>query len=182
MNRLRATTMFRNGLILATAFLFPALLEAQQPAPKTDVPKAYALVHAKIFTLAGAPIENGTLIIRDGKIAAVGGQVDVPQDAQVINGEGLQIYPGMFDPITQMGLREIGAVSSTVDSTETGNYNPDVVALTAVSPSSEHIPGNARRGHHRSSGSASERRHGFFRTDRSHRRTGLRDLFGGLDS
>jgi imidazolonepropionase-like amidohydrolase len=136
---LRATTIFRNGLILATVFLFPALLAAQQPTPKADTPKAYALVHAKIFTLAGAPIENGTLIIRDGKIAAVGGQVDVPQDAQVINAEGLQIYPGMFDPVTQMGLREIGAVSSTVDSTETGNYNPDVVALTAVSPSSEHI-------------------------------------------
>jgi imidazolonepropionase-like amidohydrolase len=132
---LRSTTIFRNGLILATPFLFPALLAAQQPAPKS-----YALLHAKIFTLAGAPVENGTLIIRDGKIAAVGGQVEVPQDAQVINAEGLQIYPGMFDPITQMGLREIGAVSSTVDSTETGNYNPDVVALTAISPSSEHIP------------------------------------------
>jgi len=39
-----------------------------------------------------------------------------------------------------MGLREIGAVSATVDSTETGSYNPDVVAATAVSPSSEHIP------------------------------------------
>src|ERR1700738_341889 len=127
--------MFRDGLILVTAFLFPALLTAQQPTPK-----AYALVHARIFTLAGAPIENGTLIIRDGKIAAVGGQVEVPPDAQVINAEGLQIYPGMFDPITQMGLREIGAVSSTVDTTESGNYNPDVVALTAISPSSEHIP------------------------------------------
>jgi imidazolonepropionase-like amidohydrolase len=132
---LPARTMFRNGVILAVAFLFPVLLAAQQPTPK-----AYALVHAKMFTLAGAPIENGTLIIRDGKIAAVGAQVDVPQGAQVINAEGLQIYPGMFDPITQMGLREIGAVNSTVDSTETGNYNPDVVALTAVSPSSEHIP------------------------------------------
>jgi len=132
---LHARTMFRNGVILAVAFLLPALLRAQQTTPK-----AYALVHAKIVTLAGAPIENGTLIIRDGKIAAVGGQVDVPQDAQVINAEGLQIYPGMFDPITQMGLREIGAVNSTVDSTETGSYNPDVVALTAVSPSSEHIP------------------------------------------
>src|ERR1700730_9864681 len=132
--------MFRSALILAAVFAFPTLLAAQQQAPKAGAPKAYALVHAKIFTLAGAPIENGTLIIRDGKIAAVGGQVDVPQDAQVISAEGLQIYPGLFDPVTQMGLREIGAVASTVDSTETGNYNPDVVALTAVLPSSEHIP------------------------------------------
>lgn len=131
----RATVSARRGFPLAAALLWPALLPAQ-----AQTPKAYALVHAKIFTLAGAAIENGTLIIRDGKIAAVGAQVDVPQDAQVINAEGLQIYPGLFDPITQMGLREIGAVSATVDSTETGNYNPDVVAATAVLPSSEHIP------------------------------------------
>jgi imidazolonepropionase-like amidohydrolase len=127
----------------AAVFLLPALLAAQsQTLAQTpaQTPKAYALVHAKIFTLAGGAIENGTLIIRDGKIAAVGGQVEVPSDAQVINAEGLQIYPGLFDPITQMGLREIGAVSATVDSTETGNYNPDAVAATAVSPSSEHIP------------------------------------------
>jgi imidazolonepropionase-like amidohydrolase len=38
-----------------------------------------------------------------------------------------------------MGLREIGAVSATVDETETGDFNPDVVAATAVLPSSEHI-------------------------------------------
>src|SRR5438046_8495210 len=100
----------------------------------------YALTHAKIFTLAGSAIEDGTLLIRDGKIAAVGVGIEVPAEAQVIDAKGLQVYPGIFDSITQMGLREIGAVSATVDSTETGNYNPDVVAAAAVSPSSEHIP------------------------------------------
>jgi imidazolonepropionase-like amidohydrolase len=100
----------------------------------------YAITHAKIFTLAGSTIEDGTLIIRDGKIAAVGVTLDIPAGAQVIDAKGLQIYPGFFDSVTQMGLREIGAVSATVDSTETGNFNPDVVAATAVSPSSEHIP------------------------------------------
>ena len=93
-----------------------------------------------MFTLAGSTIEDGTLVIRDGKIAAVGVGLDIPTGAQVIDAKGLQVYPGLFDSITQMGLREIGAVSATVDSTETGSYNPDVVAATAVSPSSEHIP------------------------------------------
>ncbi|HEY2352614.1 MAG TPA: amidohydrolase family protein [Candidatus Acidoferrum sp.] len=121
--------------MFATAVaLFPAL-----PQARAQAPEAYALVHAKIFTLAGTAIENGTLIIRDGKIAAVGAHIDVPQDAQVINAEGLQVYPGLFDPVTQMGLREIFAVNATVDTTETGNFNPDVVAATAISPSSEHI-------------------------------------------
>jgi len=99
-----------------------------------------AITHAKIFTLAGNAIDEGTVVIRDGKIAAVGASVDVPAGAQVIYAKGLQVYPGMFDAITQMGLREFGAVSATVDSNEAGNYNPDVVAATAVSPSSEHIP------------------------------------------
>jgi imidazolonepropionase-like amidohydrolase len=100
----------------------------------------YAITHAKIFTLSGATIDDGTLILRDGKIAGVGVGLDIPAGAQVVDAKGLQVYPGIFDSVTQMGLREIGAVSATVDSTETGNYNPDVVAATAVSPSSEHIP------------------------------------------
>ena len=116
-------------------FLFAPVSHAQaQP------PSVYAITHAKIFTLAGSPIEDGTLVIRDGKIAAVGSSVEVPAGAQVIDAKGLQVYPGLFDAITQMGLSEIGAVSATVDTTETGSYNPDVVAATAVSPSSEHIP------------------------------------------
>jgi imidazolonepropionase-like amidohydrolase len=107
---------------------------------QSQPPSTIALTHAKIFTLAGAPIENGTLLIRNGKIAAVGANVEVPAGAQVIDAKGLQIYPGLFDPITQMGLSEISAVNATVDTTETGAYNPDVVAATAVFPSSEHIP------------------------------------------
>jgi imidazolonepropionase-like amidohydrolase len=101
---------------------------------------AIAITHAKIFTLAGTPIEDGTLVIKDGRIAAVGATAEVPAGAQVIDGRGLQVYPGLFDAVTQMGLSEIGAVSSSVDSSETGAYNPDVVAATAVFPSSEHIP------------------------------------------
>jgi len=118
-----------------TCFLSAPLTNAQ-----AQQPSAYAITHAKIFTLAGSPIEDGTLVIRDGKIAAVGSSVDVPAGAQVIDAKGLQVYPGLFDAITQMGLSEIGAVSATVDTAETGSYNPDVVAATAISPSSEHIP------------------------------------------
>jgi imidazolonepropionase-like amidohydrolase len=85
-------------------------------------------------------VDDCTVVIRDGKIAAVGSGVEVPAGAQVIDGKGLQVYPGFFDPITQMGLSEISAVRATVDSTETGDFNPDVVAATAVSASSQHIP------------------------------------------
>jgi len=118
------------------AFPFVANAQAPQTTPPADV---IAITHAKIITLAGPTIEDGTLVIRSGKIAAIGPNVEVPAGAQVIDGKGLQIYPGLFDSVTQMGLREIGAVSATVDETETGDFNPDVVAATAILPSSEHI-------------------------------------------
>ena len=129
----------RHLLCLLNLFCFLCLFGVS-PASAQSQPSAYAITHAKIFTLAGPPIEDGTLVIRDGKIAAVGSSVEVPAGAQVIDAKGLQVYPGLFDAVTQMGLSEIGAVSATVDTTETGSYNPDVVAATAVSASSEHIP------------------------------------------
>ena len=119
---------------------FLTLLYFTQTTSAQDKSSTYAITHAKIFTLSGAAIDDGTVVIQNGKIANVGAAVDVPAGAQVIDGKGLQVYPGLFDPITQMGLREIGAVNATVDSAETGAFNPDVVAAEAVLPSSEHIP------------------------------------------
>jgi len=107
-----------------------------QNVPATDT----AITHAKIFTLAGVPVEDGTLVIHEGKIAAVGVNITIPAGAKVIDAKGLQVYPGLFDPITQMGLSEISAVGATVDTTESGSFNPDLVAATAVLPSSAHIP------------------------------------------
>lgn len=127
-------------LLVRAVWLFLLVWICQISAWGQSQANTYVITHAKIFTLSSANIENGTLIIRDGKIASIGAAVEAPAGAQVIDGNGLQVYPGLFDPITQMGLREIGAVSATVDSTETGYFNPDVVAAEAVLPSSEHIP------------------------------------------
>jgi imidazolonepropionase-like amidohydrolase len=121
-------------LCLLSLLYIPARTSAQ------DKSATYAVTHAKIFTLSGGTIDDGTLLIRDGKILAVGAAVAAPAGAQVIDAKGLQVYPGLFDPITQMGLSEISAVPATVDATETGSFNPDVVAADAILPSSEHIP------------------------------------------
>lgn len=99
-----------------------------------------AIRGAKIYTLTGPPIENGTVVVRDGKIAAVGADVAVPAGAQVIDGKGLQVYPGLFDPFSQLGLVEVESVSATIDTTELGDFNPQIVTATAVHPASEHIP------------------------------------------
>ena len=134
MNSAILQSRFLLAVSLMGVLYFPKPANAQNPAT------TYAITHAKLFTLSGAPIEDGTVVIQNGKIANVGAAVEIPAGAQVIDAKGLQVYPGLFDPVTQMGLREIGAVSATVDSAETGPFNPDVIAAEAVLPSSEHIP------------------------------------------
>lgn len=121
------------ALVLAASLAIPAWTQ-------NAAPTSYAIKGGKVFTLAGAAIENGTVLIRDGKIAAVGPGIAIPADAQVIDASGLEVYPGMFDPITQMGLNEVSAVSATLDVSELGDYNPELVAATAVNPASAHIP------------------------------------------
>jgi imidazolonepropionase-like amidohydrolase len=133
--------MSRHSLCLLPSlayFLFAPPSQPQSQAASSST--TYAITGGKVFTLAGDAIDNGTLLIRDGKILAVGANISAPAGAQVIDAKGLQVYPGLFDAVTQIGLREIASVSGTVDTTETGLFNPDVVAAEAVLPSSEHIP------------------------------------------
>jgi imidazolonepropionase-like amidohydrolase len=121
------------ALILAASLAFPAWT---QNAATTS----YAIKGGKVFTLAGPAIANGTVLIRAGKITAVGAGIAIPSDAQVIDASGLEVYPGMFDPVTQIGLNEVSAVSATLDVSELGDYNPELVAATAVNSASVHIP------------------------------------------
>src|ERR1700691_3950020 len=130
--RIRAVTYQVIALLLALLLTFR--LWSQQAA------NVYAIKNAKIYTLAGPPIEKGVVVIRDGKIAAVGTDIAILEGAQVIDGAGLEVYPGMFDPITQIGLNEVGAVSATVDTNELGEFNPELIAATAVNPATAHIP------------------------------------------
>lgn len=99
----------------------------------------YAIRGARVVTLAGPPLPQATVVIEEGKIAAVGPEVAIPAGAEVIDGQGLQVYPGIFDAVTQIGLEEIPAVRATVDTVELGRFNPELVAADAVNPTSEHI-------------------------------------------
>jgi imidazolonepropionase-like amidohydrolase len=102
--------------------------------------QAIAVRGGTVHTLAGPDIEGGTVVIENGLISAVGTNVVVPAGAQVIDAAGLHIYPGLFDAMSSLGLTEVGAVDVTNDYMELGDYNPHLLAMTAVHPASEHIP------------------------------------------
>ena len=100
----------------------------------------FAIRNAHIVTVSGPDIENGTVVIRDGKIEAVGTNVSVPPGAQTIDGTGLSVYPGMIDAGTNMGLVEVPqGANGTVDLSEVGEVNPNAKAIIAVNPHSAHI-------------------------------------------
>lgn len=77
--------------------------EAQRDAVDT-----YAITNARIVPVSGATIERGTVVIRDGLIAAVGANVTPPADARVIDGNNLTVYPGLIDSYTNLGLPDAG--------------------------------------------------------------------------
>src|SRR3982750_4119694 len=82
----------------------------------TGKPGTFAIVGARIVTISGAVIENGTVVIQNGKIAAVGANVSVPSGAERIDGKGLSVFPGMIDAATNLGLAEIPlGVNAAVD-------------------------------------------------------------------
>ena len=90
-------TRFRFGAILIAAALVAAV-------PRADTPFAYAIKGARIVTAAGAPLASGTIVIRNGLIEAVGAEVPAPDDAVLIDGAGLTVYPGLIDMGTSIGL------------------------------------------------------------------------------
>ena len=118
----------------------PAVLAAQG-APMPAASRAYAITNATVVPVVGDRIQRGTVVVRDGRIAAVGASVQVPSDATVIDATGLFVYPGLIDSGTQMGLVEVGqGAPGTVDTRELGDFNPHDDAIVAVNPFSELIP------------------------------------------
>lgn len=107
---------------------------------KTGRAGTFAIVGARVVTVSGAVIENGTVVIQNGKIAAVGTGVSIPSGAEKIDGKGLSVYPGMIDSATGLGLAEIGqGANATMDIAETGTNNANAKAITGINPHSSHV-------------------------------------------
>jgi hypothetical protein len=69
-------------------------------------PRVYAITDARIITSPGHVIEEGTIVLRDGLIEAVGKDVKAPPDAVIIDGKGKTVHAGFIDACSDVGLRK----------------------------------------------------------------------------
>ncbi len=83
----------------------PAQTAAAAPVSASG---SVAIMNGTVHTISGAAIENGDVIIRDGRIAAVGANLEAPLGAEVIDATGKIVTPGLFAPISSIGLQELG--------------------------------------------------------------------------
>jgi len=110
------------------------------PDAQLEAADTYVIRNARVVTVSGPDIENGTVVVSGGRIAAVGASVNVPAGAREIDARGLTVYPGMIDAGTSMGLVEINSgAPGTVDTNELGDMNPNAAAMWGVNPHSAHI-------------------------------------------
>lgn len=97
------------------------------------------LKNATVHTVTGETLSPGNVVVTDGKISAISKDASA-NGAKVIDLTGLHLYPGLILPATSLGLTEINAVRATQDTTEVGNFTPDVKAWLSVNPDSELLP------------------------------------------
>ncbi len=99
------------------AFVLAAMLA--MPAAAQTI----AITGGKVYPVSGPLIENGTVIIANGKIVAVGANVPIPAGAQRIDATGKIVTPGFVDASTQLGVQEVAAVNDTRDMSARGKDN-----------------------------------------------------------
>ena len=110
-------------------------LALAQTAPAEN---GFVLKGGTVHTISGGVIENGSVLVRNGKIVGVGKNLTAPKDFKVIEITGQHVYPGMIDPASMIGLEKASEELAS-DAQEIGLINPQLRAATAVNPDSESI-------------------------------------------
>jgi imidazolonepropionase-like amidohydrolase len=103
---------FHRRLLFAVASIVSAALAvAPRLAAQGGEPQYFAIRGATVVPVSGPRLENATVIISRGVITAVGKDAAVPEEAWVIDGKGLIVYPGLIDSFTDVGIPPAAAPS-----------------------------------------------------------------------
>jgi imidazolonepropionase-like amidohydrolase len=146
-------------LPLCLAFLSPALAAAQKKGAKATEKRPFEpadlyastykplpsrptlITNATVLTAAGDRIEGGSVLMRDGRIAAVGRQLQAPAGAVVVDASGKWVTPGIIDAHSHLGVYASPEVDAHSDGNEiTDPVTADVWAEHSIWPQDPQIP------------------------------------------
>jgi imidazolonepropionase-like amidohydrolase len=119
--------------------LFCAAVLVASSVFAADQTNTFLLRNADVFPVTGPEQKGVSILVQDGKIADIGAKIVAAKGMKVVDAKGMRVYPGMIDSGTELGLSEISAERVTVDSGEIGEFMPQLRALVAVNPDSEHF-------------------------------------------
>lgn len=123
----------------------PAPLTAlEEPRREADLPELpgrnlVAIVGGTLHPITSPDLENGVLVMSDGRIVGMGTGIPIPSGARVVDATGKHVWPGVIALGTRLGLYEIGSVQATRDEREIGGDQPDVRASASLAADSAHI-------------------------------------------
>lgn len=124
----------RFGLAIGGAAIWAATFGAPVQA------QTIAITGGTVYPVSGPRIERGTVLIRDGKIVAVGAGVSVPGGTRVIDATGKWVTPGLIHAQSSLGLSQVGSVDGTNEGTHAGEINPAFNVAEGIDPSNVLLP------------------------------------------
>ena len=127
---------------ILSILLFAAIITAQAQETVYPAPRhlgSTVITNATVHVGNGQVLEKASIVITDGKIAAVGTNVTAPAGATTVNAEGKHVYPGLILPMSNLGLVEVNSVRATSDAREIGELNPSIRSIVAYNTDSRVI-------------------------------------------
>lgn len=134
LNRVARRVRIAVGITTSGVALILAMTSCQSATAATVL-----LAGATVHTVSRNTLSPGYVLLRDDRILAVSTNRPATAD-RTIDLTGLQLYPGMIDADTVLGLNEIEAVRASNDDREVGSYTPEVSAWVSINPDSDLIP------------------------------------------
>ncbi len=125
--------MSRTAFLAATTALLlggPAIAAAQ----------TIAITGGTVYPVSGPKLERGTVLIRDGRIVAVGSDVAIPAGATRIDAAGKWVTPGLIHAGSSLGLHQVGSVDGTNEANHAGDVNAAFNVAEGIDPATALIP------------------------------------------
>jgi imidazolonepropionase-like amidohydrolase len=116
----------------------PALEEPPRGAAPAEG-EVVAIVGGTLHPITSPDVEGGTLVLRGGRIAAMGRGVAIPAGARVLDAQGRHVWPALIELGTNVGLLEIGSIAATDDQGDIGGNQPDLRVAASVHSESAQV-------------------------------------------